>query len=173
MAPWRERFRAMGVSGKEYPSSVEALLRRAMKGGEPVRVNPLVDFYNTISLRHVVPVGGYDVAGLRGPLELRLSAQGDRFEALDADAAVAVPAGEVVYAHGHDVLTRHFVWRQARAGLISRGTGRVFLVSEILSEIGEAVSDAVRDDLRTGLTMYFGAQPRIVCLDRADGGFSW
>src|SRR5918912_1239180 len=44
--PWRERFRALGVSGKEFPSSVEALLRRAMKGGEPFRINPLVNFYN-------------------------------------------------------------------------------------------------------------------------------
>ncbi len=29
--PWRERLRALGVSGK-FPSSVEALLQRALKG---------------------------------------------------------------------------------------------------------------------------------------------
>src|SRR6185312_12229288 len=46
--PWRERFTAMGVSGKQFPSSVEALLRRALKGGEPFSINPLVDFYNAI-----------------------------------------------------------------------------------------------------------------------------
>ena len=55
--PWREAFQAMGVSGKEFRSSIEALLRRAMKGGEPFSINPLVDWYNTVSLRHVVPAG--------------------------------------------------------------------------------------------------------------------
>lgn len=35
--PWRDRFTAMGVSGKQFPSSIEALLRRALKGGDPLR----------------------------------------------------------------------------------------------------------------------------------------
>ena len=29
--PWRDAFQRMGVSGKQFPSSVEALLRRALK----------------------------------------------------------------------------------------------------------------------------------------------
>ncbi|MDP8946327.1 MAG: hypothetical protein M3N03_10425 [Actinomycetota bacterium] len=41
---------AMGVSGRKFPSSIEDLLRRAFKGGEPLRINPLVDFYNAVSL---------------------------------------------------------------------------------------------------------------------------
>src|SRR4051794_41495989 len=61
VAPWRERFKAMGVSSKEYRSSIEALLRRAMKGGEPFSINPLVDFYNAVSLRHISPAGGFDL----------------------------------------------------------------------------------------------------------------
>jgi DNA/RNA-binding domain of Phe-tRNA-synthetase-like protein len=61
VAPWREAMSAMGVSGRKFPSSIEALLRRAFKGGEPPRINPLVDFYNAVSLRHVVPAGGFDL----------------------------------------------------------------------------------------------------------------
>src|SRR5215469_5029787 len=64
IAPWRESFTRMGVSGKQFPSSAEALLRRALKGGEPFRINPLVDWYNAISLRHLVPAGGFDLDDL-------------------------------------------------------------------------------------------------------------
>lgn len=120
--PWRERFAAMGVSGKQYPSSVEALLRRAMKGGDPFSINPLVDWYNALSLRHVVPAGAFDLAAIAGPLELRLTRPGDTFTALDSDAPEALPAGEVAYADGATVITRHFVWRQARAGLVTPQT---------------------------------------------------
>ena len=153
--PWRERFTAMGVSGKEFPSSAEALLRRALKGGEPFSINPLVDWYNTISLRYSVPAGGFDLAQLEGPLELRLSRPGDQFLALDAEEPLEVPQGEVSYAAGQTILTRHFVWRQAREGLIGPDTRQVFLVSEVLGEVGREVAEAVVEEFRAGLQEYF------------------
>jgi DNA/RNA-binding domain of Phe-tRNA-synthetase-like protein len=46
---WREAYRAFGAKPKDYPSSIENLLRRALKG-EPLRsINPLVDLYNVVS----------------------------------------------------------------------------------------------------------------------------
>ena len=39
---------------------------------------------------------------------------GDEFTALDAGEAEVVAPGEVAYASGNVILTRHFIWRQAR-----------------------------------------------------------
>jgi DNA/RNA-binding domain of Phe-tRNA-synthetase-like protein len=154
--PWREAFQRMGVSGKQFPSSVEALLRRALKGGEPFSINPLVDFYNAVSLRHTVPAGGFDLDELDAPLELRLSREGDTFVALDETTPLAVPAGEVSYATGATILTRHIVWRQARTALITPQTRRLILVSEVLAELGEAAAAAVCAEFARGLRDYFG-----------------
>jgi DNA/RNA-binding domain of Phe-tRNA-synthetase-like protein len=171
--PWRERFTAMGVSGKEFPSSAEALLRRALKGGEPFSINPLVDWYNAISLRYFVPAGGFDLASIHGPLELRLSRPGDMFLSLDADEPVEVPPGEVSYTDGQTVLTRHFVWRQARAGLIAPGTREVFLVSEVLGEVGPEVAEQVRDAFKTGLQENFGVDSETFLLDAQHPAIAW
>ncbi|MEI2701835.1 MAG: phenylalanine--tRNA ligase beta subunit-related protein [Baekduia sp.] len=96
VAPWRGAFKAMGVSSKEFRSSIEAMLRRAMRGGEPFSINPLVDFYNGISLRHISPAGGFDLNQLGTDLlELRLSRAGEEFLALGASEPELVPAGEV------------------------------------------------------------------------------
>ena len=157
---WRDAFRALGVSRKKYPSSVEAVLRRALKGGEPFAVNPLVDFYNAVSLRHLVPAGGFDLDELAGPLELRLSRQGDTFAALDAEAPEPVAPGEVSYAAGSTVLTRHFVWRQARTALITPSTRRAILVSEVLGGLDDAVAAAVEADFSGGVETAFGVRPR-------------
>jgi len=100
---------ATDVSGRKYPSSVESLLRRAFKGGEPPRINPLVDFYNSISLRYVVPAGGFDLALLGDALELRLTREADTFRPLDSASAERVEPAEVAYASGNEILTRHFV----------------------------------------------------------------
>lgn len=173
VAPWRERFRALGVSGKEFPSSIEALLRRARRGGEPFRINPLVDFYNAVSLRHVAPAGGFDLAHVPGALELRLTRPGDHFTALDAEAPLAVPAGEVAYAVGTTVLTRHFVWRQSREALILPATRDVALLSEVLGELEPDTAPRLLDDLVSGLRRHFGVESRAWLVDAAAPRASW
>ncbi len=171
--PWREGFTRMGISGKQFPSSAEALLRRALKGGEPFRINPLVDWYNAISLRHVVPAGGFDLADLSGPVELRLTRAGDTFTALGEDEELALPEGELAYAFGATVLTRHFVWRQSRAGLITSNTGDVLLMSEVLDEVGAEVAEAVRADFEQGLRDYFGVTAKTAVLDAEQRELVW
>jgi len=153
--PWGEQFKAIGVSRKDFPPSIEAILRRAMKGGEPFFINPLVDFYNMVSLQYVVPVGAFDLDQLRGPIELRLTRPGDTFTALREEASQPVQPGEVAYADGQTVLTRHFMWRQAQTGLIAPSTQSAFLVSEIPGALGQCVAEAVLGELCNGLESYF------------------
>src|SRR5262249_10951667 len=121
-----------------------------------------------VSLRHIVPVGGFDLAEVAGPIALRLSSAGDTFLALDAQIAAVVAPGEVAYADGHTILTRHFVWRQARTALLTPITQAVFLVSEVLGDLGAEVAWAVLADLRDGLTGFFGVTPTAALLVDAE-----
>ena len=171
--PWRDHFRALGISGKEFPSSIEALLRRTLKGGESFSINPTVDFYNPVSLHHTVPAGGFDLEQINGRLELRRTRSGDTFLAMDAEMPVTVPDGEVAYAGGTTILTRHFVWRQARAGLITASTRSVFLVSEVLGELGPGVAEQVLDEFATGLRAYFAVAPLLFLVDEHQPSIAW
>ena len=171
--PWRQSFQAQGISGKEFPSSAEALLRRALKGGEPFHINPLVDLYNAISLRHFVPAGAFDLGEISGPLELRLTRPGDHFLALDATEPLELPPGEVCYADGATILTRHFVWRQSRIAAITPDTKDVFLVSEILGEVGQEVAEAVRDDFASGMRAHFGVPAQSWIVDAQHPAIRW
>ena len=171
--PWREAWVRIGVSGKKFPSSIEALLRRALKAGDPVVVNPLVDFYNTVSLEHVVPAGGFDLGDLDDDLMLRLTRDGDSFEALDQDQATTLPTGEVAYATGANVLTRHFVWRQSRRGLIRPESRDVALVSEILPQLPREVVGKVEADLVGGLRSIFGVDGQSFVVDSTQPGATW
>jgi DNA/RNA-binding domain of Phe-tRNA-synthetase-like protein len=171
--PWREHFRALGVSSKDFPSSIEALLRRALKGGEPFTINPLVDWYNAVSLRHTMPVGGFDLAEVRSPLELRFTHPGDTFLALDAAEPVAVAPGEVAYTDGPTILTRHFMWRQARSALLTPATRDAFLVSEIPGAAGPALAEIVLADLQAGLRDHFGVASAGFIADAATPAIAW
>jgi DNA/RNA-binding domain of Phe-tRNA-synthetase-like protein len=176
VAAWRDAMASTGVSGRKFPSSVESLLRRAFKGGEPPSINPLVDFYNSISLRHVVPAGGFDLAQLGNALELRLTRNGDTFRPLDSTSAERVEPGEVAYASGNEILTRHFVWKQSHTGLLGESTSSVFLVCEVLGEVEESadgLAQAVLEDLSEGLRRHFGAEPVSFLVEERVQAASW
>jgi DNA/RNA-binding domain of Phe-tRNA-synthetase-like protein len=159
VAAWRTAMGGMGISGRKFPSSIESLLRRAFKGGDPPRINPLVDFYNAVSLRHVVPAGGFDLQEIDETLELRLTRAGDTFHPLDGSAPESVGEGEVAYASGAEILTRHFVYKQSRQALLGDSTTSLFLVSEVLGEVGRGVANAVLEDFARGIQRHFDAEP--------------
>ena len=164
---WREHFRALGMSAKKFPTSIESMLRRAMKaqGSEPFRINPLVDFYNTLSLRHVAPAGAFDMDRLDAELQLRRTRHGDRFTALDETESIEVAPGEIAYACGSVVLTRHFMWRQAREALVLAESRNVFLVSEIPGVADDALAARMAADMATGLRDHFGVVARTTVLN--------
>jgi DNA/RNA-binding domain of Phe-tRNA-synthetase-like protein len=161
VAAWRKAMSEIGISGRKFPSSIESLLRRAFKGGVPPRINPLVDFYNAVSLRHVVPAGGFDLEEIDETLELRLTRAGDTFHSLDGSAPEGVGPGEVAYASGAEILTRHFVYKQSRKALLDGSTTSLVLVSEVLGEVEAegGVAEAVLEGFARGLRRHFGAEP--------------
>ena len=170
---WREDFKAFGVSMKRFPISIEPMLRRALKGGEPFRINPLVDLHNTLSLRHVCPAGAFDLDALEADLQLRFTTEADRFTALDAGEPVQVDAGEVAYASGNTVLTRHFMWRQAREGLIGPSSHNLFFVSEIPGVAGEQVARQMENDIREGLANHFDLDCKTFVMDASLTSIEW
>jgi DNA/RNA-binding domain of Phe-tRNA-synthetase-like protein len=163
VAAWRSAFKAVGISGKRYPSSIEALTRRALSGRGVGSINPLVDVYNSVSLAHVVPAGGWDLDDFdrAGADEIRLAMTrgGERFRQLGSEETVDVDAGEVSYLVGDQVVTRHFVWRQSDLGKLTPDTRRVLLVSEILADVGvegaEREAVAIEAELVSSLERYF------------------
>src|ERR1700755_3171059 len=63
VAAWRQTLKAVGISPGNYPCAIESLCRMVVSGRELHAINPLVDFYNLVSLEHISPVGGWDVGG--------------------------------------------------------------------------------------------------------------
>ena len=53
--PWREAYSKFGAKPSKYNSSIEALLRRVSQGDKLPQINPVVDLYNALSLKHLLP----------------------------------------------------------------------------------------------------------------------
>src|SRR5688572_6308975 len=98
VAPWRDAYRAFGAKPKDNPSSIENLVRRVTKGGSLPSINTLVDLYNVISLRHLLPAGGEDLDQIRGEIILTRAGAAEAPVRLPGEADERPPhPGEVIY----------------------------------------------------------------------------
>jgi DNA/RNA-binding domain of Phe-tRNA-synthetase-like protein len=116
IAAWRAVFSQFGSKPSRYPSSAESLLARVLKEGRLPRINALVDTYNAVSVRHVIPVGGEDLDALRGDLRL-----------------VRAEDGEVVWRDDVGVTCRRWNWRQGERTRLTEATTRAFFVFDTLA----------------------------------------
>ncbi len=151
IAAWREAYRSFGSKPKKYPCSVEALLSRTLKGQDLPNINLLVDLYNTISIKYVVPAGGEDWDKLASDLRLTF-AKGDEpfFARQEGKEATTYPdPGEVIYADKEGVTCRRWNWRQGlRTALTESSTSAYFILDRLapmpVDEIQQAGEELVR-----------------------------
>ncbi|MGI8803188.1 MAG: B3/B4 domain-containing protein [Solirubrobacteraceae bacterium] len=148
VAAWRAAYSQFGSKPSRYPCSAEALLKRALSGTVPTR-NRLVDVYNAVSLRYVLPVGGEDSDHLKGTLWLKLAEGTETFEMASSDGGefVSVTAGEPIWVDGYGVTCRRWNWRQAPRTALREDTRNAFFVLDALDDEAYARLDPATEEL--------------------------
>jgi DNA/RNA-binding domain of Phe-tRNA-synthetase-like protein len=174
IACWREAYRRFGAKPKDHPSSIENLLRRVAKSGPPRRIHPLVDLYNAVSLRHLVPVGGEDLDAVSGDVALRFAGEIEpavRLLGEPLESARPPKSGEAIYADEIGALCRRWNWKEADRTKLTERTTRGFLVVEALPPVTRAELEAALSDLASLVTEYCGGTVRTGVLDRENPSF--
>lgn len=166
VAPWRDAYRRFGVKPSRYRSSIESLLRSA-RGGVVRSINPLVDCYNAVSLRHLLPCGGEDLDAIRGDLRLTVAAGGEPFVPLGATEDDPPTPGEIVYADDAGIVCRAWNWREADRTKLTPATTRAILVIEALPPRTRDDLRAACDELATRVGETLGATCQVALLGGA------
>jgi len=154
--PWRTAFSKLGISGSKFQSSVESMARRVLKGDPFPKINPLVDLYNSVSLRFLVPMGGHDLDTLEGNIHLRFTEGWEVFTPMGGGETVVVPKGELVYCDDREVLTRNWVWRQCEKDKAMEKTKNIFIPIDVLGEVGRERTEEIILELTQMIPRYLG-----------------
>ncbi|MFG1704483.1 B3/4 domain-containing protein [Nonomuraea sp. M3C6] len=142
---WKDAYRAFGAKPQRTRPSVDALTRRM-----PLpEINQAVDAYNSISVKHALPIGGEDLDHYAGPARL-LRAAGDE----PSEEALGTPEpGEVIWRDDVGVTCRRWNWRQVvRTRLTEETTNAFFLLERLepmsleeLKQAGEELADLLSE----------------------------
>lgn len=149
MTAWREAYRAFGLKPSRYPNSAEALLGRVLRGEALPPINRLVDLYNAVSVKHVLPVGGEDLDRVTSNPTLSFARGDERFDTVrGGEPVVEMPArGEVVWLDQNGVTCRAWNWRQGVRTRLTEATRHAYFVLDRLPPYGLADLRAAGEEL--------------------------
>lgn len=130
---WREAFKKFKTK-KGARSSIEALLKRVEKSNSLGTINPLVDIYNSISLKYGLPCGGEDIDKFTGNIRLTKAIGNEEFITLGTDKNEPPYEGEIVYKDDEGAICRCFNWRESIRTMLTEDTKNAFLCIELIDE---------------------------------------
>jgi len=128
---WRDAYK--NFNEKKNRSSIESLLRRIYNNKEISSINPLVDIYNSISIKYSLPCGGEDLNTISDDIELTLSDGSESFIPLGSDIVENPNLNEIVYKSNNMVICRCFNWRESEITKLTPDTKNALLCIECLS----------------------------------------
>ncbi|HVG09469.1 MAG TPA: phenylalanine--tRNA ligase beta subunit-related protein [Thermoanaerobaculia bacterium] len=150
---WRKAYQAIGVKPSTYKGSAEQLARRLLKGSWISTPLPLVNLYSAVSVKHLTPMGAYDVERLPDPsVVLRFPREGDAFEPLGGRPEdMPLRPSVAVYASGSEVVCWAFNHRDSAKTCLHAETDLGLFMAEAVAHIQYASLEAAFSELARDL----------------------
>ncbi|MDJ0652093.1 MAG: lysine--tRNA ligase [Simkaniaceae bacterium] len=163
---WREAYKSFGYKPSSYRCSAEALMRRVMGSKELPSINPVVNLYQLISIKYVLPTGANDLDKISGTLRLAMAQGNEHFIALGSLGEEIAKKGEIIYRDDREVLCKAWNWRASDTSKMTEESQNVFLVIEGLEHTKPGEMTQALHELKTLLHRYCGGQSEAYYLDR-------
>jgi DNA/RNA-binding domain of Phe-tRNA-synthetase-like protein len=165
---WRKAYLAFSAKPKENKSSVENLYRLVLNGVNLRHINNLVDIYNFISLKYMLPVGGEDTDKIQGNVLLTFAGENEPPVLLLGEKEPRPPhLGEVIYKDDISTICRRWNWREADRTKFTEGTKNCILVIEGLSPVTKEEIETAAKELKEMIENYCGGKLAYSVLDKA------
>ena len=170
VAVWRDAYRRFKTK-KGARCSIEALLKRVLKGNPVGHITPSVDIYNAISLTYAFPVGGMNSDAFEGDVRLRITEGGDAFRPIGEDDDDPTLPGELCYLDDAGAICRCLNWRDGVRTCLSDESRNALLIMECVDpQRVDALREAV-DELAASVNRYLGGEiveKRIITKDEPE-----
>lgn len=160
VAEWREAFRKFKTK-KGARSTIEALLKRVSHGKRFSPIAPLVDIYNSQSLKYGVSVGGENVDAITGDMHLGEAKGGEFFLPYGEEEDMPALPGEICYMDDKGAVCRCFNWRENQRTELTENTTNPIIDIESINPDQAARSDIAIKTIQRLCKDYFGIEGQL------------
>lgn len=162
---WRDAFSKFKTK-KGARSSIEALLKRVAKGNQIGNINPLVDIYNSVSLKYAVPCGGEDIDKFVGNIRLTKAIGDEEFITYGGGDENESPLpGEICYKDDKGAICRCWNWREGVRTMLTEETKNAFMIIELVDPSRETEFNAALNELSALIKENLGGENEIKIVD--------
>lgn len=166
IADWRSAYKSFGYKPSSYRCSAEALLRRVLQGKELPNINPIVNLYNLISVKHMLPAGADDLDKVEGAIRLAVAKGDESFVTLGSREVETAKQDEIIYRDDQEVLCKAWNWRESDKSKITEESQNISLVIEGLENTSLAEIAQAGHELKTLIEKYCGGEVKFYLLDQ-------
>jgi len=164
IAAMQEVHRSFGNNPNKFPPSIQALVKRILKGGHLPTINPIVDIYNIISLRYVVCAGAEDLDACEGEISLAFADGTEDFRLLGEEGDSPPEPGELVYKDCLGVICRKLNWREGDRTKTSQNSKNVLIVVEGFPPFAREDLEKALQELAQMVEKYCSAKTQVEIL---------
>ncbi|MBQ3437715.1 MAG: B3/4 domain-containing protein [Fusobacterium sp.] len=161
---WRDAFQKFKTK-KGVRASIEALLKRIHKGDSLPCINPLVDIYNSISLKYALPCGGEDIDTFVGNIRLTKATGSENFITLGSNENEPPYPEEIIYKDDAGAICRCWNWRESVRTMLTEDTKNAFLCIELVDQNRLKDLENALEELKRIIQENLGGDLKISILD--------
>ncbi len=165
ISPWRTAFEEFGTKPETYPNSVEALMKNLLDGKGVPKINKIVDISNYLSLKHLVPVGAYNLEEIDVFIELGESDGTEQFFPLGTVKMEHPERGEIVYKDDNQILCRKWNWKESEKTKVTEDTKDVIFFIDGLPPVSKEKVKEIAEEAAELVKMFCNGKTETYVLD--------
>jgi DNA/RNA-binding domain of Phe-tRNA-synthetase-like protein len=142
---WREIYRNMGLKASKTFCSFEALYKRTSKTNLIPRINPLVDCYNIISIKHCLCLGAYTSDSISGDINIRMALDGESITPIGSGEKLILDNKAIVYADQSGPICAYWNHRDADRTKVTKESKNVIFCIDDLNKKAERAQNAANE----------------------------
>lgn len=164
-------FKAFGSDPEKFRPAHVALSIRVLEGGQLPDINPLVNFYNAMSLKYTTPFGGENFDALYGDFILKFAEGGEQWIPIGGNKSKPAVKGELIWQDAFDLSTRALNWRQCDRTKMTPEVKNGYFVMDGFSDINKDVIEKAAGEFVESVEKLFGGKGKIYWLDKNNPEF--
>jgi DNA/RNA-binding domain of Phe-tRNA-synthetase-like protein len=151
----RDFFWKIGIDPTKKRPASEALIRRILRGNDIPKINPYVDLYNLLSIKHEVAIAGFDNDRLVGDLIMLEANEGERFWGIGMKKPLTLNGNEIVLKDSENIIAI-YPYRDAEYSKLRKNTKNILLLTCGVPEFPLKKLEEATKDLHDIFIEYFG-----------------